>query len=595
MAKTIFYWRGSAEVRQDIISSLTASKYRVAQFRSIGEIVGRVDRDAPSVLIVDGTGGSREASRMVMELGGTEKLYHLHIVFVGQQATKRCESLANNFASTTPVDIPYRLVSLMQWLEVLLEEGEDLQETAPDFTEEKEPAERVEEPQSLPGTEAVESLPEETAGSRKEEGVEAAALESVQLEEISERAQETGASDVTTVLHADEDTSSAEQPPKIVRDPQIATEAAERAAAEKHKTSERSKRFRRIEENTPVIRARIAANPDPLKLDKSLGGEVFAIARDPDDYQDEYLLPKLKGANISEMLKGLSDEDRWLGAHAKRAAFVSSAMGAKLGFGEERDKTLRVAALFLNWAFRDRPVDLLRYNLIAKPDEQAAGNLADIYNQSALVVEQRLHESRAAAVIRLISDILRHAAPPAKDENLREEAELVFAIELAARACWSLGFWNPAGAYKAIRYYRSPGSLITKGKIQAAMIKMLGEAVTVHITVGNAFSTLFEDPDLAAIKQKERAAITEIAIAAAAQKLALRKGKKMIVEIADLVPGMLLLQPILARDGRVIIDADVTLNKEMLYHLWQLASIRALQGEVEVLVKSKRKTAAQKG
>ena len=78
MSKTVYYWRGSAEVRQDLLRLLCGRGLEVVQKRTLEEILDDAPKEDPAVLLVDATGGEREASQRVLEIDTTPQLQMLH-------------------------------------------------------------------------------------------------------------------------------------------------------------------------------------------------------------------------------------------------------------------------------------------------------------------------------------------------------------------------------------------------------------------------------------------------------------------------------------------------------------------------------------
>ena len=54
------------------------------------------------------------------------------------------------------------------------------------------------------------------------------------------------------------------------------------------------------------------------------------------------------------------------------------------------------------------------------------------------------------------------------------------------------------------------------------------------------------------------------------------------VALSSLRPGMRLSQPVLAFDGRMILDSDLKLDPDLIWRLWELAAKRPLNSPVIV-------------
>lgn len=345
-------------------------------------------------------------------------------------------------------------------------------------------------------------------------------------------------------------------------------------------------RHKRLEENTPRIRARLRENPDPARLKNSVGGEAFALARDPEDFVDESLLPKdfAFTAFVQEVLNELNTADPWLATHARRIAFVSAAIAKSLGFSAERDAVIRLAGVAMPYGLKDVPAEIQRYDLIKDPSREIALELASLYRQSAQAVRQRTGSEQAAQRVELAANLLVGESR-SDDPQVLQDAATVMAVELCARSCWGNGAWSPQGAYRAIRFFRNGSLGITDKKVKSSIIRAMGEAVTMHVTVGNSFLSHLDDSLDAASQAVKK--LVEEASTLAKNRAAKEGAQTKEVNIAELTPGMLLLGPVLAKDGRVVLQPNILLDENIVFDLWQLAAVRALELRVVVALQPK--------
>lgn len=109
MAGLILYWRGMAEVRQDLITNLTEKQFTIQQCRNLEEVLTFSEKADPMMIIVDASAGEREAADRTIDLSTTPPLFGLQVMFISVQATKRTKVLQSNYRMFHPVDIPYRL------------------------------------------------------------------------------------------------------------------------------------------------------------------------------------------------------------------------------------------------------------------------------------------------------------------------------------------------------------------------------------------------------------------------------------------------------------------------------------------------------
>ena len=112
-------WRGSAEIRADIINSLKGAGYKVYQCREFEEVLKLCSADPLAVLIVDGSASGGEASQRAVEVNAATGLQESTILFVASNAYQKIEICRQHFKNIFPIDIPYREEDLRIVLEQL--------------------------------------------------------------------------------------------------------------------------------------------------------------------------------------------------------------------------------------------------------------------------------------------------------------------------------------------------------------------------------------------------------------------------------------------------------------------------------------------
>lgn len=516
MAKTICYWRGSAEIRDDIISALVERNHGVKQVRTLEEMLDYITAYPDSVIIVDGSASQREAATRIVELANTERLYRFPVFFVSALAAKRCATLKSNYQRLTPVDIPYNLTVVLRALQLVIDP-------------------------------------------------EAAARAPITIE-----ADERSSSDKALA-----ESQSVQQRPSApdADEPHAPVPRSREAGTEDPSTTGGGAGRRRVDDNSAKNRERLRRNPDPANLVKTYGGEVFSIATHVSDFKDEVLIPESPSRQkVLEALAAMSKADRWAGVHSRRVAFVASALANSLRLAKPRDEAIRVAALLFNWGFMDSP-RTMRLDCFRPTDVKSRDTMIRGVQASATFARERFNAQRVSDILSAAASILQGESV-AVSEDVQKDAELTLLVELTDRCCWETGHWQPFGAYRAIRFLRGDQSPFRSPDLLHAMTRVIGEAVTTHVTVGNIFLSYSDPMD---------GATTYRSVGASSAPADIPESKMKTVQIADLKSGMRLAKPVIARDGRVILEAKVKLDDELLYHLWQLATIRALGNEIAII------------
>lgn len=112
----LIYWRGSGEVRADLLHAIQVVGYELTAITDIDEVLKRELDALPGLVIVDASAGEAEASQRVIEMSAAGKLANIPIIFLSYQATKRSAVLKKTFVKFVPVDIPFKLQFLLEKL-----------------------------------------------------------------------------------------------------------------------------------------------------------------------------------------------------------------------------------------------------------------------------------------------------------------------------------------------------------------------------------------------------------------------------------------------------------------------------------------------
>jgi len=339
-----------------------------------------------------------------------------------------------------------------------------------------------------------------------------------------------------------------------------------------------------VEDSTEQIRQRIRANPDPAKLKNSCGGEVFAIAHHSDDFVDDILAPpgELPEA-VAAFLRSTAGTDA--GLHLRRSVFVSSAIANMLALDAGQHRAIRTAAIFAQWEQRVGKQTALRQDCVSHFSNEAAEILAEEFMANASFVGKNIGDARVEDILASAAALLRRTA---KDVASPEAigGQIVLGVELISRSCWRYRYWDPNGAHRAIHYFKRHDYPIACENVRKAVMQMLAEAVTAHVTLQNAQLASAVPP-----QQTETSASGGRPASGSTLEAHRRAeewgARRFLVELGELREGMLIIEPIVARDGKTVLEANVILNDELVQRLWALAAVRPLRSRVEVTIMPK--------
>ncbi len=550
MSDKICYWRGSAEVRDDLVAAL-GEHFEIVLARGIEDVLDVLHEEKLAALVVDGSAGQREASDRVIEITNTPRLHHTPIIFVSAQATQRVSGLQKRVQSIYPLDVPYHLQHALRGIRLLIDsEGE------------------------IDRRSIVEIMNFPLQGGS---GVEIVRSEEASVTPVSAEESKVVATDTARFSELPEE---AEKAPEVA-EPSVADSI--RDVSEDDQGS-RSKLRRTVESNSEANRLRLRKNPDPARLKHTYGGQVFSIATEASDFDDDMLFPEgEKRELLKQAFTAFEKLDPWAGVHARRVAFVGTAVANSLSFNKAQQENVRMTCLFINWATPEREhCQPRRHDIFRDHRPEALAEISNAFRASAALIRERFQEERSAQTIDLIANMIEgNSALTAQQKDLVAEAECVLIVEFADRACWSEGYWNSFGVYRTMRQLRNDSKFVTRAPVRASMKRVLGEAVTAHVTVGNIF---ISNDDLEASDAGRPALSNSRPVLAATFSPGSTGIKSLTIQISDLLPGMRLAEPLKAKDGKVIVDRDVCLDQDMVFQLWQLAALRALQKEIVIQV-----------
>lgn len=443
----VYYWRGNAEARTDVLEGLSQRGFETAILRSVDEVLDCVAELRPSFIVVDATSSVQEEADRIVEMTDLRQLFEIPIVFLGDQATKRADVLEKQYIEFIAVDAPFDWDTLSRNIDKLF------------------------------------------------------------------------------------------------------SNAAAKKLQEQFDASER------------LRRKLLSQYKDPKKLAHSYGGKFFSLAKDVEDFDDRLLLPEHPARDVISYTIGLmTGADPRVAVHARRMGYVAAALCQRLNLPEKRRSSLQTAALLLNWGVLESPLRILRLDPISGATQVELKQLADGFQKSADLIRRQLSDVDCAKTVEAVAALLRLEGFSG-DREVLQDAQYVLAMELAARACWSTGYWNHYGAYRFVRSLRSDTPFVTNSNVVTDVIRVLGESICSHTTVCNAFVGI--DGGSSSMAKADDPA-------------------NLLVPVYDLDSEMELTMPLRARDGRVVLEAQTKLTEDLIHRLWQLAAVRALDSDVKI-------------
>ncbi len=327
---------------------------------------------------------------------------------------------------------------------------------------------------------------------------------------------------------------------------------------------------------TPDQTARSLTFTDPSKISSGHGGVFLLHADSLAAFDDDVLLPDHpRKANLQKALDAMTTANDWLGVHARRTGYLSSALANSNNLGAADDK-IRTSALMLNWSLARGGDVGLKFDLFRRDSSNLSEKVAAAFRSSADIVSEKLEDDDAAQVIQAIASIIGATGEDIPKE-VRAAAEVVILAEATDRACWRYGRFNHFGANRALRSLRDT-SMITTKELKDGMGRVIAEAVLHQDPDANAFRR-----SLTRHQKAERRLELETAQARATELYSDVSTKE--VHLFNLTAGMCLAQPLVSLDGKLILPANTVLDKDVIFRVFQLAAVRPLHNPI-VIVKS---------
>ncbi|MCB0345086.1 MAG: hypothetical protein KDD66_08205 [Bdellovibrionales bacterium] len=303
---------------------------------------------------------------------------------------------------------------------------------------------------------------------------------------------------------------------------------------------------------------------------ETIAGYQLASANKLLFFDDKQLLPDHeKREEVKRLLDQMTERDRWIGLHARRTAFLSSAMGGRGNLPPERDLNIRTVSMLMNIGIAEKDPDLGKISLFGNASPQSVAQVVGGLREAASIVRSDLQDEKAAATLEAIAALVEKSSPP-KDETILEDAQYALAAEMADRACWSLDFWNPRGAHLVMRKLRAGVYFLPNPDVVESLASILSQAVILDYRLTNVYHLNLSDSAKDSRRRNVRTALEDA-------DRRFRGSKQTEIPLYDLRDGMTLSKPVVSIDGEIICNANVPLDHDMIWRLWQLAGVRPLK------------------
>lgn len=292
---------------------------------------------------------------------------------------------------------------------------------------------------------------------------------------------------------------------------------------------------------------------------RDLGGKLYMRASLPVDIADKSYLPD-DGA-VLEIIDDIAQQaDKWDIGHFHRTALVAFNIMKALNVSPRKMESAKTAAFLYVWSmFQDQR--LTRTDLARGAIDGIRERLQQKLRESSSRIFDELNLLETAEIVGVLARIVGEENIDAGDENFLV-ASCIFAADLMDRACWQSGSWDPGSAHRVLTRCKIGEIKSLPPQVMSCILKMMLEAVEATLPRRmmprsvSSNSTLLEQ---AALNQQSKLGEKERRIA-----------------LSALAPGMKLKRPLVTFDGKTIIPQDIVLDADIIWRLWSLSAVKAL-------------------
>jgi hypothetical protein len=304
--------------------------------------------------------------------------------------------------------------------------------------------------------------------------------------------------------------------------------------------------------------------------EKNLGGKEYMFASDPDNIPDKSYMPT--DERVLEVVNEVTKEmPKWSLGHVHRTAFATNNILKALEIDEATQEKARSAAMLFAWAIGKGNEELTRVDYASSNAQKMREQLRKKVEESAEKVSVDLDMPDVGEIVRTLAKLIT-GDPIDDSDNLAKAATAIFAADLMDRTCWQSGVWNPASAHRVLNKCKTGEIEGISADIISCVLKIMLEAV-------EATAPKRMLPRAVA----NNAALVEMA--KSHQKAKINENERRI-PLSHLQPGMKLTRPLVAYDGKTIIPENVVLDTDIIWRIWSLSAVRALNSPLVVQVES---------
>lgn len=321
-----------------------------------------------------------------------------------------------------------------------------------------------------------------------------------------------------------------------------------------------------FESNAPIANLLFEQLRNYDLVSKSLGGDSYPKLAAGDGLQAITVLPS--DPTLRDLTTKMLDEGgKWFGHHLRRTAYIVGRIIEPLQLPGEIQRDAYAASFLFGLSLTKRSRSLIRKEYLGKGSLILRKELCSALKDSAFKLSVEHHALGAGGIVAKMARLVGREEP-VTDEPDSVAACAVMAADLVNRLCFQSGHWNPRAAYSLLKRIKAGRYRDAHPAVLCCLAKFLSEALSESPPAHLLPKRIREDATL-----KDRARERE------STPIALDEQR---VALSNLAPGMRLAQPLVAFDGRHLLDGDLVLDQDLIWRIWQLSAVRPITGSVVV-------------
>lgn len=308
--------------------------------------------------------------------------------------------------------------------------------------------------------------------------------------------------------------------------------------------------------------------------EKNLHGEAYITPlKDCTELGFSYL--PTQHEKFKELVTKLcEDASSWGKKHLHRVSFLTSLVLSNLAISNELKELAKSASFLYAYSLVMERSNLLKTDWLGDQSinyrESFAKKILD--SNAELIAKHQITE---------LSDILLCMVDVIHGEVIENSemaiiASTILLADMVDKACWQGTCWNPRAGYRIFNTFKS-GKFIRNFHPAAVccILKILSESL---LNTNHNFYVSESTSKNPLLLQEENDT-----------KKYVPQEDEERVKISALSDGMVLSKPLKSFDGKEILDADLKLDNDLIWRIWQLSSICPMNSPMIIKKDSKKK------